>query len=78
MKKEIKELFDEDLDLSSEEKAVVLMFLIMLLCFIFMIVGIIVWGIGNIIILVFGINATWKFWQGLLIGIVLCLIKMIL
>ena len=43
-----------------------------------MIVGIIVWGIGNIIILVFGINATWKFWQGLLIGIVLCLIKMIL
>lgn len=71
-------LDDDDLELSSAEKGVVVMFLLMLLCFYLVIFGLVFWGIGNLIILVFGINATWHFWQGFIIGVILTLIKMII
>ncbi len=73
----LKDLFDDELELSSEEKSIVVMYLLMLLCFCFAICGLVFWGIGNLIILVFGINATWHFWQGLIVGVIIALIKMI-
>lgn len=74
----LKDLFDDELELSSEEKSIVVMYLLMLLCFCFAICGLVFWGIGNLIILVFGINATWHFWQGLIVGVIVALIKMII
>lgn len=71
-------LDDDDLELSSAEKGVVVMFLLMLLCFCLAISGLIFWGIGNLIILAFGINATWHFWQGLIVGVIVALIKLII
>lgn len=73
----LKDLFGDELELSSEEKSIVVMYLLMLLCFCFAICGLVFWGIGNLIILVFGINATWHFWQGLIVGVIIALIKMI-
>ena len=73
----LKDLFDDELELSPEEKSIVAMYLLMLLCFCLAILGLVFWGIGNLIILVFGINATWHFWQGLIIGVIVALIKMI-
>ncbi len=74
----LKDLFDDELELSSEEKSIVVMYLLMLLCFCLAICGLVFWGIGNLIILVFGINATWHFWQGLIVGVIVALIKMII
>ena len=73
----LKDLFDDELELSPEEKSIVAMYLLMLLCFCLAILGLVFWGIGNLIILVFGINATWHFCQGLIIGVIVALIKMI-
>lgn len=73
----LKDLFDDELELSPEEKSIVVMYLLMLLCFCLAILGLVFWGIGNLIILVFGINATWHFWQGLIVGVIVALIKMI-
>ena len=73
----LKDLFDDELELSPEEKSIVAMYLLMLLCFCLAIFGLVFWGIGNLIILVFGINATWHFWQGLIVGVIVALIKMI-
>ncbi len=74
----LNDLLDDDLELSSAEKGVVVMFLFMLLCFYLVVFGLVFWGIGNLIILVFGINAAWHFWQGFIIGVILTLIKMII
>lgn len=73
----LKDLFDDELKLSPEEKSIVVMYLLMLLCFCLAILGLVFWGIGNLIILVFGINATWHFWQGLIVGVIVALIKMV-
>lgn len=73
----LNDLLDDDLELSSAEKGVVVMFLFMLLCFYLIVFGLVFWGIGNLIILVFGINATWHFWQGLIVGVIVALIKMV-
>lgn len=73
----LKDLFDDELELSPEEKSIVAMYLLMLLCFCLAILGLVFWGIGNLIILVFGINATWHFWQGLIVGVIVALIKMV-
>ena len=74
----LKDLFNDELELSQEEKSIVVMYLLMLLCFCFAICGLVFWGIGNLIILVFGINATWHFWQGLIVGVIVALIKLII
>lgn len=74
----LKDLFNDELELSQEEKSIVVMYLLMLLCFCFAICGLVFWGIGNLIILVFGINTTWHFWQGLIVGVIVALIKLII
>ena len=71
------DLLDDDLELSSAEKGVVVMLLFMLLCFYLIVFGLVFWGIGNLIFLVFGINATWHFWQGLIVGVIVAFIKMV-
>lgn len=73
----LKDLFDDELELSPEETSIVVMYLLMLLCFCLAILGLVFWGTGNLIILVFGINATWHFWQGLIVGVIVALIKMV-
>lgn len=74
----LKDLLDEDLELTTEEKSVIVMFLFMVVVFSVMITGLVVWGIGNLIILAFGINAFWHYWQSVVVAIVLFLIKLII
>lgn len=46
-----------------------LLFAVVLFVLVNLIGGLFFWGIGNFVIVVFGINYTWTFWHGVVISI---------
>lgn len=56
-------------------KLLIYSFSILIVCVLFLVSGLFFWGIGNLVIWAFDINATFNFIQGLVVAIVFWLLS---